>query len=349
MLPRRPLLATLLALTAHARIHPAQAQPLRKIYIAQATPSLAYLPLVAARALDTFTPQGLDPYWAALPGNDRACLAALDRGDVDCAALAAEPTIDAVARGQPVQIVAALLSKLPLELVAGNTFIETSGIAPADDPLPRRLQALKGATIGIDAPETPQDRAARFLAAQAGLDPQIDLHIVALGPPPAIQAALEAGQIDACLLGSPEALVAEDARIGQVLIRMAIDFPALANLPALVLVAKTPIAPETAERLVATCKALQAACIQLLAGPATTTATTATATATSIQSALYPRIKPQLVAAAIETLKSGITAKTRLDPAGIAALLAYAGPAALQTARDHPGFWTDEYGDRAAQ
>lgn len=336
MLHRRAILATpLLALAP-----PARAQSLKKVHIGQATPAVSFLPIQAARALETFAPAGLDLFWAAIPGGDPACLAALDSGDIEFAAVGSETLLNAIAKGQPFQMVASLMSKVSLELVVSNKLLEKSAIAPADDPMEKRLAVLKGATIGVSAIGGTQDRAARWLARQAGLNPRTEVQIAMAGPPPSIQAALEAGRIDAFILSPPEGLLAEDSRTGQVLIRMGNEFPALQSVPSLVLAVKTPVRPETAALLVATCKAMQSASAKLLADPA--------ATARTIQEKLYPRIKPQVIAAAIESLKDGIAARGRFDPAGIAALLTYAGDAATGIDPKSP-FWTNDYWDEAAK
>ena len=333
-----PLAATL-AIVGPARR--TRAEELAKVHIGQATPAVSFLPLQAARALDSFRAAGLDLYWAAIPGGDPACLAALDSGDIEFAAVGSETLLNAVTKGQPFQMVASLMSKVSLELVVSDTLIEKSGIAPADDPLEKRLSILKGAVIGVSAVGGTQDRAARWLARQAGLNPRTDIQVAMAGPPPSIQAALEGGRIDAFILSPPEGLLAEDARTGQVLIRMGDEFPALKNVPSLVLAVKTPVSATTKALLIATCKALQAASAKLLADPAAVSAT--------ISDKLYPRIKPQVMAIAIDSLKNGIAGRGRLDPDGVAALVTYAGDAATGLDASKGGFWTNEYWEEAAQ
>jgi len=335
MLRRRAILAApILALAT-----PVHAEATKKVHIGQATPAVSFLPLQAARALDAFRAAGLDLFWAAIPGGDPACLAALDSGDIEFAAVGSETLLNAISKGQPFQMVASLMSKVSLELVVSNKLIEKSGISVADDALEKRLAVLKGAIIGVSAIGGTQDRAARWLARQAGLNPRTDIQVAMAGPPPSIQAALEGGRIDAFILSPPEGLLAEDSRAGQVLIRMGDEFAALKSVPSLVLAVKTPVSKETAELLVATCKVLQGASARLLADPA--------AAAKTIQEKLYPRLKPQVMTAAIESLKDGIATRGRFDPAGIGALLAYAGDAAAGI-DPHSAFWTNQYWDQAA-
>ena len=332
MIHRRALLATSLLPLA-----PAWAQD-RKVRVGQATPAVSFLPMQAARALDTFPAQGIALDWANIAG-DPACLAALDAGDIDLAAVGSETLLNAIGKGQPFQMVFSLMSKVTLQLVVSNAVIDKAGLVPADDGIEKRLAALKGLTIGVSAIGGTQDRAARWLAKQAGLDPRTGISVALAGPPNAIQGALEAGRIDGYVLSPPEGLITEAARTGQVLIRMGDEFPQLGSLPSLVLAAKTPVGDAKRSLLVAACKALQAACSQVLADPL--------AAGARIHAALYPRLPVQTLQSAVLDLKTGIEGRGRFEPAGIAALLDYAGDAANGIAPGAP-FWTNEYWDAAS-
>ena len=87
----------LAALTNSPWVHAQEATSLR---IGQATTSVSFLAIWAARALDTFKPQGIDLKWAAIPGGDPTVLAALDAGDIDLAAVGTDTPLAAVAKGQ---------------------------------------------------------------------------------------------------------------------------------------------------------------------------------------------------------------------------------------------------------
>ena len=335
---RRTLLAA--ALLSPALLpRAAGAQP-RKVRIGQATAAVSFLPMAAARALDTFEPQGLGLDWSQA-GGDPACLAALGDGDIDFAAVGSETLLNAVGHGQPFQMAFALMSKVALQLVASNALIERTGVSPEDDPLEKRLEALKGVTVGVSAVGGMQDRAARWLARQAGLDPRTGIQVVQVGPPSAIQAALGAGRIDAYVLSPPEGLITEDNRTGRVLVRMGDEFPELGKLPSLVLAARTPLDEARRTLLVTTCRALQAACDQVLADPAKASG--------RIQAAFYPRIRPQAMQAAVLELKSGIQARGRFDPDGITDLLAFAGSAGKGVDPADGKLWTNEFWTEAAK
>ena len=330
----------LVALAASgAALSPALAQTRRKVRIGQATPAVSFLPVMAARALGSFAAVGLDLDWAAIPGGDPTALAALDSGDIDLAAVGSETLLNAVARGQPFQMVASLMSKVSLELVTSNRLLERAGVTPSDS-MAKRLGTLRGAVIGVSAIGGTQDRAARWLARQGGLDPR-GLQVALSGPPPAVQAALEAGRIDAFVLSPPEGLLAEDAGTGRVLVRIGDEFEQLRGLPFLVLAVRTPVDEAKRTLVVATLRALQNASAQVLADPAVPG---------RIQQALFSRIKPAVMADAINGLKAGISNRGRFSPDGMAALLRYAAEVAgdLDTKAGEGGFWTNAFWDAAS-
>lgn len=309
--------------------------------IGQATPALSFLPVMAARALGTLSGAGLEVEWSAVPGGDPAALAALDAGDIDLAAVGAEAVLAAVRAGKPFQIIASLISKVSLDLVISNKLLERSGLDPADDPLPQRLQALNGAVIGVSALGGTQERAVRWLALQAGLDPATGVRLAVVGPPQAIEAALAAGSIDAFLLSPPAGMIAEDARTGRMLIRMGDEFPALRGVPWLVLAAKAPVAKPMLTS--ATLRALIAAADRVLRDPE--------AAASAIQKTLLPGLNIEVVRAALSALKGGVEGRLRLSREGVAALLAYAGDAAagLDAEAGEGRFWTNQFWDQAAR
>ena len=195
------------ALAATLSLLPTLASAQQTVRIAQGFASLSFLPIWAARALNTFSAEGLTATAIVSPGGDPAALAALDAGDVDLAAVGTESALRAVAKGQPFEIVYSLMSKVTLEVVVAPSFLEKAGVKPGD-PLQKRIAALKGATIGVGAIGGTQETAARWLAAKGGLDPKADIKIAQVGSPLALQAALENKRIDAFVLSPPEGYLA---------------------------------------------------------------------------------------------------------------------------------------------
>ena len=83
----------------------ALAQSPVKVRIGQATPALSFLPIYAARALDSFKEAGVELEWSAIQGGDPPTLAALDSGNIDFAAVGTETALQAIDKGQSFTLV----------------------------------------------------------------------------------------------------------------------------------------------------------------------------------------------------------------------------------------------------
>lgn len=334
--PRRSLLAALAAALALPARAAETARLAETVRIGQATTSLSFVPLWAARALDTFAKQGLTLQWAAIPGGDPTTLAALDSGDIDLAAVGGDTLLAAVAKGQPFKAVATLMNRVTLDLVVSNAFLERTKTSPAA-PLQKRLAALNGALVGVSAVGGAQDRAVRWLATQGGIDPKA-VQIALVGSPPALQATLANNQVEAFVLSPPEAQIAEAAGYGHRLIGMAADFPMLQEVPFLVLAAKVPV-PHP-DRTVATLKALAAADDAILADPAKV--------ADAIHAKFFAKIAPEIIRAGTKALEPGIANKGVFGPASAGRMLLFAQQSGIQVGHVKPEqFWTPTYIDQA--
>lgn len=332
------------AVGASLFLAPTLAAAQQTVRIGQATSALSFMPIWGARALDTFAPNGLSLTIAVVPGGDPNALAALDSGDIDLAAVGSEAVLRAAAKGQPFQIVSSLMSKVTLELVVSKEFLEKAGVKPTD-PLPKRLAALKGALVGVSSIGGAQDTAARWLAAKGGLDPKTDIKVAQVGNPPALLAALENKRIDAFVLSPPQGFLAEASGAGVVLVKMGDDFPALANLPFLVLVAKKPADEKATDLTVRTLKALRAASADLVAKPEPT--------ALAIQSKFFAKASPESIVSAVKAMASGVADGGRLNAEGFQNLIAFAKEVGTDLGKDYDAkamendIWTNAFIDKA--
>jgi len=236
------------------------------------------------------------------------------------------------------------MSKVTLQLVVSPTLMQRTGVKPGD-PLKQRLAAMKGALVGATALAGAQEIAARWLAGQGGLDPKNDLKVAQVGNPTAIQAALEAKQIDAFVLSPPEGYLAEKAGTGTVLVSLGDDFPLLAKQPYLVLVAKKPISSATADLITKTAKALQEASAATISKP--------DETAAAIQKQFFAKADPQAIAVALKTMSNGITDGGRIDVQGMQNALTFAKQVGANFGKEFDAktseddLWTDRFVDAA--
>jgi ABC-type nitrate/sulfonate/bicarbonate transport system substrate-binding protein len=339
---RRSWIAAFAAVTVLVLSVPGRAEE-ATVRIGQGVATLSFLPLVAARAMDSFKDQQLHAEFASIRGGDPATLAALDSGDIDFAATGSDTALEAIGKGQPFQIIYSLMSQVTLEMVVSKDLFERAHVNIAA-PLKQRIATLKGMTIGVSAIGGAQDRAVRWLVAQGGLDPQHDLKIAMVGAPPAIQAALEHQQVDGFILSPPEGELAEAGATGHVLIRLGVEFPDLRSLPYLVLVAKTPMSAAQRALAIKTARALQAASQAVLKDTG--------AAATIIQGAFYPKLDPKVIAAGIDAMRGGIAGDGSMNESEIEHLLQFTSASggtvgALDARKGRTQFWTEEIVDAA--
>ena len=334
----------LLAIGTVLMLMPAPASAQQTVRIAQGVSTLSFLPVWAARALNTFAAQGLTANAVVVPGGDAAALAALDAGDIDLAAVGSETVLRAAAKGQPFQIVYSLMSKVTIQLVVSPALLERTGVR-AGDPLEKRLGALKGATVGVAAVGGTQDAAARWLAAKGGLNPKADIKVAQIGNPVALQAALENKQIDAFVLSPPEGFLAEKSGSGIILASLGDDFPILNHQPYLVLAAKKPIDDQKAMLFVKTARALQAASDELVKQP--------DQTAQAIHRQFFPKATPESMIAAVKAMNSGVADGGHLDVEGFSNTLTFAREIGTNFGKDFDAkaaendLWTNRFVDGA--
>jgi len=323
---------------------PTLAEAQQTVRIGLGAPTLSFLPIWAARALDTFKPQGLSATVVALPGGDASALAALDAGDIELAAVGPDAMLRAAAKGQPFEIVYSLMSKVTLQLVVSRALIERAGVK-VTDPLGKRLAALRGTTIGATALAGAQEIAARWLAAKGGLDPKNDIKVAQVGSPTAIQAAIEAKRIDGFVLSPPEGYLAEKAGTGVILVSLGDDFPLLADQPYLVLVAKKPISLATADLITKTAKAMQDASAAVLSRP--------DEAANAIQTQFFAKADPAAMAVALKTMRSGVANGGRIDVTGMQNALTFAKEVGTNFGKEFDArssqddLWTNRFVDAA--
>ncbi|WGD55125.1 ABC transporter substrate-binding protein [Bradyrhizobium sp. CB1650] len=325
-------------------LSPSSAIAQQAVRIGLGAPTLSFLPIWSARALETFKSQGLTATVVALPGGDASALAALDAGDIELAAVGPDAMLRAAAKGQPFEIVYSLMSKVTLQLVVSPALLERTGVK-ATDPLAKKLAAMKGALVGATALAGAQEIAARWLAAKGGLDPKNDLKVAQVGNPTAVQAALEAKRIDAFVLSPPEGFLAEKAGTGVVLVSLGDDFPLLASQPYLVLVAKKPISQSTADLITKTAKALQEGSAAAVNKP--------DETASAIQKQFFSKADPQAIAAALKTMSSGVADGGKIDVESMQNALTFAKEVGTNFGKEFDAkssendLWTNRFVDAA--
>jgi len=152
-----------------------------------------------------------------------------------------------------------LVRRVTLALVM-NPEVAREREVTRESPIEDRYAALKGLRLGVTSPGAASDRYLRYYLREAGLDPEKDAEIIAIGDGSSLLAALETKQIDAYQLSPPTPYVAEAEGFGTILIDGAAgDVPALADFAYTGFAANRAWAEENPETVGAFTRALNSA------------------------------------------------------------------------------------------
>ncbi|HEY7712945.1 MAG TPA: ABC transporter substrate-binding protein [Candidatus Binatia bacterium] len=186
LLRLRVMFATLLFAIASALLPGAPAAASDRIRIAVSNPNMPNLTAAVAQKHGFFKGENLDAEIIRM--NPNVAVTALATGDVDYCQLFGAVVGGAMA-GLPVRIVAGYLDNWPMTLIA--------------QPEINALNDLRGKTLGISSFGATPDVAARLMIKQAGIDPEKEIKILALGSDAARLTALKQRVVDVVVISPP--------------------------------------------------------------------------------------------------------------------------------------------------
>jgi sulfonate transport system substrate-binding protein len=179
----------------------AEAAQLQKLKITQAVEALQFIVLYVARANGYLADEGYEAEVTVTAGGGPEVQALIAK-EVDFAATGAPINFFSAERGKPVVAVHSLLSRSILNVAMRKDVAQARGITP-DSPMEAKLKALKGLTVGVTRPGSLSHMVGTYFVRQAGLRPQEDTKLLAIGGGDAMVASLAAGKIDAFVFSSP--------------------------------------------------------------------------------------------------------------------------------------------------
>lgn len=189
------LIAAVLALAT-----PAEAQQTIRI---GATPSITFAVLYAAEQLGYFKAEGLTAQFADFEGGAEVTTAMVG-GSIDFAGTYVERPMILAEKGFAAKNLLAILNRNPIFLVLRKTLAATD------------VKGLKGSKLGMTRAGSATDLALRALLRDAGLEPDRDVAVIAVGSSNSAAAALRAGQIDGFMGGEPGgAVIVHQLKIGR--------------------------------------------------------------------------------------------------------------------------------------
>jgi NitT/TauT family transport system substrate-binding protein len=163
-----------------------ESNALDRIRVAVSNPNMPNLTVAMAQKKGFFKDENLDAEIIRM--NPNVSITALSTGDVDYCQLFGAVVGGAIS-GLPVRIVAGFLDNWPMTLIA--------------QPELKSIKDLKGKTLGISSFGATPDVAARMMIKQAGIDPEKDLKILALGSDAARLTALRQKIVDVVVISPP--------------------------------------------------------------------------------------------------------------------------------------------------
>ena len=189
------LLAALLAIAL-----PAQAQQTVRI---GSTPAITFVVLYAAEHLGYFKAEGITAQFSDFEGGAEVTTAMVG-GSIDFAGTYVERPMILAEKGFAAKNLLAILNRNPIFLVVRKNL-------PATD-----VKGLKGLKLGMTRAGSATDLALRALLRDAGLEPDRDVAVIAVGSSASAAAALRAGQIDGFMGGEPGgAVIVHQLKIGR--------------------------------------------------------------------------------------------------------------------------------------
>lgn len=175
-----------------------------------------YLPQMIAVELGYFDEEGIEPELISTGGGSKA-LAALAADQAQIYIGPPSSALRARAKGVDTYIVGADIAQYALDLIVTKQWAAAKGVTPAS-PYEDKVKALRGMKLAITSPGSGTDQLARYLAKQAGLDPDKDLTLTPLGTQDAAVAAFSLGRIDGMVWGQPAGQIATSSMDGVMLL-----------------------------------------------------------------------------------------------------------------------------------
>jgi ABC-type nitrate/sulfonate/bicarbonate transport system substrate-binding protein len=172
----------------------------RKVRVAITGRSIAYYPIIAAQVYGFYRVEGLDVENVVMMPT--LSLQALIGGDIDFVTVPSLVTVAAIA-GMPVRHIMALNSG-PIHSLVVN-------------PVIRKLDNLKGKTVGVAAFKDVTDVGIRRALNAHGLIPDSDVRIIVAGSSNVRYVALQTGKLDGTLLSAPQNKMALKMGFGELL------------------------------------------------------------------------------------------------------------------------------------
>ena len=180
---------------------PAGAQAPTKVKLTIPVTALSMTPVYLAQARGHFAEEGLEVA-TTTTGGSGPDIRALIAGEVDFTFTPGDNVLLAFQEGKGLVMVMSGLNRLFINWAMHRDVARERGITEGT-PLPEKLKALKGLSVGVTTPGALTAHLAAFVIRKAGYVPQQDVKILPIGSGPTWLAALENRKVDVALTATP--------------------------------------------------------------------------------------------------------------------------------------------------
>jgi NitT/TauT family transport system substrate-binding protein len=232
MMKRRNILKGMVAagVTLPLGIRRASAQSsrtaVRGVY---ASPGITYAPIFLANHLGLWAKNGLDVSLKQLPGGPLSVVA-LTNGEADFAGVAStDPVLGAIKNVRQLAIMTCT-GVLAMQYAARKEWLAKTGIS-LKSSLQDKMKAFKGARVGAGTIAGGPSQYTRYLAKNAGLDPEKDMKFLAVGLGATRMAALRTNQVDIIVGSAPDCDQIELEGYGELFLNCGQEIPEFKEFP----------------------------------------------------------------------------------------------------------------------
>ena len=207
-----------------------------------AAPGLSFAAIFLAERAGLWEKNGVTAEMKQVQGGPMS-MVAVTNGEATFGSVASTDPVVGWSKGIKTLVVGAFTGSLVMQYTARKDWLSRVGVSPTS-PLSDKLKALKGARIGASTIGGGPAQYTRYLARTVGLDPELDMKILAVGFGAARMAALRTNQVDVTCGDSPEADQVELEGFGELFINPAREIPIFKEFPYTVILVKPEIADQ---------------------------------------------------------------------------------------------------------
>jgi NitT/TauT family transport system substrate-binding protein len=214
------------AFISRARPQPAALPVVKGVY---AAPGLSFSAIFLADRLGLWAKNGIKAEMKQVQGGPLSMVALTNR-EANFAGVASTDPVVSWEKGIKTLAIGAFTGSLAMQFTARKDWMSRDGVSPKNT-LADKLKAFKGARIGASTIGGGPAQYTRYLARTAGIDPDRDMKILAVGFGAARMAALRTNQVDITVGDAPEADQVELEGFGELFLNCSHEVPLFKEFP----------------------------------------------------------------------------------------------------------------------